>query len=575
MRRGPFERVSVLVFAFLLGRQARGQQPAATVVEPGAPIVASLVADTDGDGREELLLVEREGHVVRWAATAEGTFVVTGRARLRDPVHTLLAVADLDPRPGVELVVADGLGTGHVVWGGADGAEGADGTNGEGEIRTLVRRARCTLRLGFPQVTPFVQDLDRDGRLDLLLPALTGVQPFLQEAADAGGAPAFRALPTLPVDVEVLLGERTAGRDQELEGRLVVPQIETADLDGDGRPDLLTHDEMRHGFHLQTEAGTFAPPIEVDLAQFVDSTPKATLAPGSTVVFGDRQLLQRGDVDGDGIPDFVIAHRRKVWTFLGGKDGPQFTKARTQAVADDVTAMLVLDVDEDSRADLLAFQVQLPSVGSLLLGLVRSLDVDIKAVGYRSEGGGFAATPAWRRVLTLRVPPLLSLLSRQEELVRRFADVVAKARVGVRGRFSAAATRSELALLHADGAALELFEVADGAPSLAGARGRRLMMRLLFEDEDTVFDLDRLFAVTSGLLDDVAGGLVGDRQPTARAPLRDPGVWRVVDLLPAELDGAAPGELIVGYERVDAGDRPARQTPIRAFERVVWQPVDK
>jgi hypothetical protein len=347
---------------------------------------------------------------------------------------------------------------------------------------------------------------------------------------------------------------------------LVIPQVETADLNGDGRPDLITHDGDKHGFHLQLASGGFAPPIEVDVMQFQDSTPSATVAPGSTLVLGDKPMLQRGDVDGDGIPDFVIAHRRKIWTLLATTAGPQFTKAHTQAVADDVSGMLLVDLDEDHRADLLSFQVQLPGIGSLLLGLVQSIDIDVKAVGYRSEGGAFANTPAWRRTITLRIPPLLSLLSKQEEIVQRFLGILSKARHSVRGTF-ASETANDVALVSTDGALLELFPMTE-APTLGSAAGRRQLRELLFEDPDTVFDIERVFGLISGLLDQRAASLTGNAKPAASIPLRDPAAWRLLKLLAANLDGTRNDEIVAVYESV--------ATPMqRAYDVMTWNAVPR
>jgi hypothetical protein len=471
--------------------------------------------------------------------------------QLRDPMHTLFSAADLLADPGVEIVVADSAGTGTIAW-------------TTGEVKPLVRRARLSLRTDQPQRAPFVQDLDRDGRLDLLLPTLTGVTPYLQEAPADDGAPRFRALGALQVPVDVTVEDTSSAKNRELVGSVTVPQLETADLDGDGRPDLLTRDGQRHAFHLQRGEGAFGPPIVVDLDDFRDSTPQAAVAPGSTLVLGDQQLLQRGDVDGDRIPDFVIAHRRKVWTFLASKEGPQFERARTQAVADDVTAMLLVDLDEDQRADLLAFQVQLPGVGALLLGLVQSIDIDIKAVGYRSEGGAFASLPAWRRVVTLRIPPILSLLAQQEELVQRFLDIVGKTRLGVRGAFTGD-QRHDLALVTNDDTAIELFPAETAPPALSSASGRQLMRRLLFEDPETVFDIDRLFSLLSGLVDQLSGSLVGDRPPVKKLALRDPAQWRLVDLLAADFDGTPGDELVAVYVEA-AGDNEAPRT----FDVLRW-----
>jgi len=553
--------------AMALGVGATTAQGPLATLQPEGAVVATLVADTDGDGRVELLLVGGDGVVLRHGLDAKGALVRRGGATLRDPTHSLLAVADIHPAPGVELVVCDTSGTSWVRWPAEDVVAPADG-------QPLVRRARNQIRVDRPRVSSFVQDLNSDGRMDVLLPTLQGVQPYLQEAPAADGTVQFRSMALLPVRAQARVGERGAGSDPELQGEVVVPQVQTSDLNGDGRPDLLTRERSRRAFHLQAEDGTFREPVEVDIDQFEDSTPKATVAPGETVVLGDRQLLQRGDIDGDGIPDFVVAHRRKVWTFLSSKEGPQFQKARTQAVADDVSAMLVLDLDDDAKADLLAFQVQLPGVASLILGLVQSIDIDIRAVGYRSENGAFAGTPAWRRTVTLRIPPILSLLGKQQELVQKFTDIVSKARLGVRGGFLGTG-RKDLALLGTDGKSLELYATEGNGPTLDSSSGRKLLRRLLFEDPNPLFDLDRIFSLVSGILDDQAGGLVGDRKPVATVPLRDAKEWRVADLLVGSFDGAPRDGLMVVYELADPGMRPAAALPVRAFDLVAWPSVGK
>ncbi|MFM1873570.1 MAG: hypothetical protein RL398_2992 [Planctomycetota bacterium] len=550
----------VVWLGWLAGTAVAQQAPPAALA-PDEPVAGALAVDTDGDGRAELVVATVDGRLLRFAADGGG-WTRRGSVRLADPVHTLWTAADVLPRAGEEVLVADGSGIGCVVWPDGD-------TEGDAVVEPLVRRARNRLRVDRPTVAPFADDLNHDGRPDLLLPTLGGVIPYLQEASDANGAPAFRAMPMLPVAVQVEVGDREPGSDPERTAELRIAQIATFDLNADGRPDLLTRESTRHAFHLQKEDGSFHAPIEVDIKEFEDSTPKAAIAPGETVVLGDRQMLQRGDVDGDGIADFVIAHRRKIWTFLGGKDGPQFTKAKVQAVAEDVSAFLVVDLDGDEKADLLTFQVQLPGVAALLLGLIQSIDIDIRAVGYRSEGGAFAGAPQWRRTLTLRIPPLLSLLGKQEELLAKFNAVVSKARLGVRGSFTGAARR-DLALIAKDGKSVELHPRKNDGPTLSTAGGRELMRRLLFEDPNTLFDLDRILAIVSGLLEERAGELVGDEKPTATMPLRDAAEWRVVDLLTGDFLGVGRESLVVVYERAESDDRPARVGPLRAFERMDW-----
>lgn len=535
-------------------------------LEPRADVACQMLVDTDGDGRQELIVVTQgalgNGVIARHDLAADGrTFALRDWVDVHEGRRMLLAAADVHPHAGVELVVADPSGIGWITW-------PADPAAHTLELRPLARRARFTLRTVRPQTSPFVRDLNRDGRLDLLLPTARGVMPFLQEAPGDDGEPRFRAMDLLPVPVQATIDSGSTGLDQELQGALTVPQIDTQDLNGDNRPDLLTQQGQKHAFWLQQADGTFGKPLEVDLAQFEDSTPKAAITPGSTLVLGDRQLLQRGDVDGDGIPDFVIAHRRKVWTFLSSAAGPQFTRARTQAVADDVTAMLVIDLDGDERAELLTFQLQVPGVGALLLGLVQSIDIDIKAVGYRSENGAFANTPTWRRMVTLRIPPILSLLSRQDELVKRFTDIVGKVRLGVRGPFTAAG-KHDLAIVSGDGTALELHPRSEPGKSLDGAAGRRMLRNLLFDDPNTVFDIDRLFGLVSGLLDEVAGELAAGDAAAASVPLRDGKQWRIADLLVGELDGKPGAEIVAVYDEIE----PTTDAPRRAYDVIVWPPT--
>ncbi|MBL8737107.1 MAG: hypothetical protein JNL12_11810, partial [Planctomycetes bacterium] len=223
-------RVPALAAVLLLAAIAAAQTPSPSLA-PDHAIVAALLHDTDGDGRAELLLVDARGTVARHGVDAGG-FVARGTLALPDPQRSLFAFADLLTNPGTELVVADGNGTSAWTWPAAAAPQPVP----------LLRRARSTLPLGVPQRSPFVQDLDRDGKLDVLLPTLQGVQPFRQAAPADDGTPTFQALPNIAVRVRSQVADADGRGDRERTGELVVPPVDTEDLDGDGRPDLLTRD---------------------------------------------------------------------------------------------------------------------------------------------------------------------------------------------------------------------------------------------------------------------------------------------------------------------------------------------
>jgi len=505
--------------------------------------------DTNGDGKQELVVL-RADRLSRHALTAEG-WRKRGEIAIDAPTHTLVALADLLATPGDEVVICNPRRTASHPW------------DGSAPI-VLARRGRFTVRVDQPQFSPFVIDLNEDGKLDLMIPGLDGVVPYFQEQLGDDGAPDFVRLPAVPVRVQVGIDAGSRGLDQELKGSVRIPQIETEDLNGDGRPDMLTREGDVRAFHMQRADGSFEQPIEIDITQFVDSTPKAAVDFGRTAVLSDSQQMQRGDINGDDIPDYVIAHRRKLWTFLGNASGPQFRKARTQAVADDVTALLLVDLDEDERKDLLTFRVQVPGLATIALGLVRSFDIDVRAVGYPSEQDGFAKKPKWRRTITLRVPPLLSLLSRQDELIERFTNLVSETHISARGAFTREG-QQDLVLVRDEDATAALYENVPPAPKLETAEGVRMMRKLLFEDENTVFDLERVFGLISGFLSRLSDQPLDERQPTAECKLRDPAQWRLIVLQKAQLDGQPGDELVAGYESVEAAT-------VRAFDVISWRP---
>lgn len=521
-------------------------------------VTSQRLADTDGDGRQELILVchtdTGDSALIRVGFDDNNQQLVQrGRIALQDPAHTLIAVEDLLPAPGAEVILATPRRTACVPW-------TTDGKSGKPVV--LSRSAKFTVRVDKPQLSPFVIDLNKDGLLDLMLPGLHGVRPYFQEELGDDGVPIFRKMDPFTVPISASVDTGSGGLDQELTGSIRIPQINTEDLNSDGRPDLLTTQGFERAYHMQRADGTFADPIQVDLKQFVDSTPKAALDLGSTAVLNDNQLMRRGDLNADGIPDFVIAHRRKIWSFLGDSNGPQFKKARTQAVADDVTELMLIDLDNDQSDDLLTFRVQLPGIASILLGLVHSLEVDVRAVGYKSGEDGFKSTPKWRRTVTVRVPPLLSLLGRQEELIDRFTNLINKARISARGEFLKPG-QPDLALVTEDNSAIQLYPNVPAAPELDSREGSKLLGELLFDDENPVFDLERLFGLASGFLDKLSDQAVGDRKPTESIQLRDNEMWYLTDLNVGEFDGQPGQEMLLTY-------RNANNPKQRAYDVIAW-----
>jgi hypothetical protein len=524
-----------------------------------SPLAVMHAADLDGDGRAELATIDEAGATIAWQLDGT-TLRARARLTLAEPQHCLVAFADVDGKPGAELLALSRAGAfAHAL-----------GSEGFAAPMALLPRTRLTLRTGKPQLSSFARDLNGDQRVDLVVPERTQSALWVRGAGE--GLTFTRAL-TLPTNASI---EHTAtgnGLQSTLASSVRIPALDVVDLDGDGRLDLRTSADERFAYRLQGADASFGALQELDLKLFRDTTPRADLQLGGTATVSDQTRLETRDLDGDARPDYVITHRRKLWVFLANAQGPQFTQAQDiKAVAEDITLPLLLDLDQDARPDLLLIRLQVPSEATLALGLVKSFDVDVHALGYRNERGAnaaadarvFAATPAWRRTVTLRVPPLLSLMERQDELLGRVLAIVDQARLVARGEVDGDAP-ADLVRIGGDGAALELWRgVGNPDPLVARARIEQRVAELLFTEPDTVFDIDRGLRVLDSW---VAGTLAAgtDAKPAATLALRPREQFELLELALADLDGDGRAEALLTYRAIGKGQ--ARSVEIVGFGR--------
>src|SRR5439155_20649214 len=155
--------------------------------------------------------------------------------------------------------------------------------------------------------------------------------------------------------VSVLLGngDGTLGVQRDFTAAYVPAAVAIADLNGDGRADLVTantdvdrdRDLVSHtaSVMLGNGDGTFRPAIQLDTGQ-------------------DPVSVAVADLDGDGHPDLVTANQSSntVSVFLGNGDG---TFGST-GVAPHAWSLAVADFNGDGKPDLAALR----SVVSVLLG---------------------------------------------------------------------------------------------------------------------------------------------------------------------------------------------------------------
>jgi hypothetical protein len=542
-RRAKAAAVAIAASSALALAQAAPHAPGSRVgftLDSGTS--AWQTADLDGDGRQELLTLGRDGSIATWSRGDDGEELRERKFawRLERPAQSLVDVAELGAGKGLEILVLDDRGVSISQL----GASASDVTT-----TRLADAGRLRVRPGAPRFAPLTTDLNGDGRRDLVLPIGDVYEIWLAGTDD------FQLSQRVPMSVTQRADADPGDLSRAWRNEYRIPGLDALDLNGDGRLDLRAEEGRRRRFFLQAPNGTFAAkPIELDLEMFRDTTPRAEIELGETAVFGDDQDMQSADLDGDGIPDYVIAHRRKLWVFRSSKDGPQFTKPETRVVAEDISGILLLLLDDDERTDLLTFKLAIPSAVQLALGLVSSIDIAVDVFGYPTGADGtFARSASARRTLTIRVPSLLRLIGEGTSLVQRLLEVVQKLRWSTVGDADGDG-KNDLALVSEDERSIELWlePASDGANEDAASRSIR---ELLFENPDTVFDVERILRIAAQLLDAQNVALTGDRPADRRMTLDHGPDASIVDLFWADFDGSGRAATVIVIDRGADRDR--------------------
>ncbi len=530
-----------LSLPLLLATLTAQQKPVLTVIgtaKPDFAVAAERVHDVNGDGRQELLILGVGGEV-RVLQPDTGKFI--GDLILPHPNRSLVAVA---PLHGDKL--------GHLIVFSPDGLHAYKWKDGEfrGPPVRLLRRGRFTLRVGRPRFADIAQDVNGDGRFDLVVPNNTSCTLYLNRPAASSEEAIPRFVRASRLELHIDSSASTTGNSlaSQLDHSVTIPNLHTLDVNGDERGDLVAEVGRRRHFHLQRENGAFPakPDVVLDLKRFRDTTPKAELEFGKTLAQDHAQFHSR-DLDGDGILDYVIAHRRKVWIYHGTSKSPQFDDpSKILILAEDVSFLLLIHLDDDGFPDLLAFKMQVPTLATLFFGLFGNWDIKIRSVGYANEGGKtFARKPKWRSETTIRAPSILSLISNPESLVKRFTDVGRKFRHVVTADLDGNG-KTDVLMQTEDKKTLQ-FWLMDAGDADDKTAGDKQVREILFQDKNQVWDVDRILIFLQSMADDRTARLTSGRPESGSIALRDPEKYRLDFAAAADLDGDGRREIVLHY----------------------------
>jgi hypothetical protein len=514
---------------------------------PGFEVSAFDLEEIDGEPGAELILVGVGGELAALVAERDdGKLGLVERGRVQLPVPDRVLV-DVIP----SATSTEGAQRYDILFAGPGGVSLLQHRGGGfAEPTVLAKRARFPLRTGRPVLADIAQDVNGDGLVDVVVPTSNACELWMQE-----GEASLRRAATVAVETNLAMARDEQNLSNTLWSSLSIPRLTTRDVNGDGREDLLVVEGKRRAFHLQGADGTFPvePDVDLDLMIFRDTTPEAELRPGRTLALADDTHYESRDLDGDGVPDYVLAHRRKVWVFHGAEGtGPQFDEpSNVLKAAADVTALVLAELDEDGYPDLLLFKVQVPSIAALIKALFAEWRIEVEAIGYRNlDGASFDTSPKWRGEVQLELPSILSIVKDPEKILDRFKGVGKSFREAAEGDFDGDG-REDVALLTEDTAGLEVWLGQGGdAQELVGDVDV-LLREVFFEDKNKTWDVDRVLGWITSLAARRAERLTAGRAPNVRIDMRSQDEFKLVEFVSADLDGDGADELVLRYPRRD------------------------
>jgi hypothetical protein len=532
---------------WLLGALQAGSAPAPElrVVQHLALVGGAAVLEvvpTAEDGPELLLWIDRAGRVASLGDRAGSLAPLPAETewQLPHPARTLVCAGVLpDGSTGLLTLSPEGATAYRL---------GADHTFLPAG-RRLSRRARFDLRVGAPRWSPFLVDLDGDGQNEVLQPEVGAVSlwRFAPEAEPGeGSAPAWLLERSLRIEQAPRLRRQTDQNDltDRLSGGFELPGLRTEDLNGDGRADLVVVAGAQHAFHLCRADGSLPaePDTVLDLTLFRDPDAPAggDLRPGGTLTTASGASLTLRDLDGDRIQDAVITSGRKVWVFPGRTSGPQFTEpSAILRSGEDVTRAFVVGIDGDGRPDLVLVRIEVPSIATLVLGLISEWDVVLEASGYRNVGAGkFEVRPAWDGEVRVRLPAILDLVGDPYTLLRRFQEVGREYREALSADLDGDGT-SDAVLVTEDRLGVEVWLGADAAAAeLTVEQVDQMVADVLFHDPARIWTLERILSFLELQGSDRVARVTAGRSPTAALTLvTEPLVQTLEGLLACDPDG--------------------------------------
>ena len=381
-------------FQFVVDRAA-GVGPSAnfapyTTSATGAYPISIAVADMNGDGRPDLIVLDKNKYSqsvvsVQLSNTAPGSKQAgfTNRQELGAGVQSV-AVADINGDGKPDIIVLSG------------GVSVFLNTTTPGAT-TITTASPQTFATGVASTSVIAADINEDGKPDLIVtnshdhtvsvlinttspgastPTFsaqqvfaTGAEPIAVVATDINGDGKVDLIVANDVDntVSILLNTTSPGAlapsfaaQQTFATGVGPTSVTAADINGDGIPDLVVANRTDNTISVllnTTTPGSFSPTL----------APSATFPTGSSPGQSLNSVAAI-DVNGDGKPDLIVADFKTVSVLINTSTTftASFTSPQNFAAGSGPSSVVVADINGDGNPDLLAVNNYANTVSALI-----------------------------------------------------------------------------------------------------------------------------------------------------------------------------------------------------------------
>ncbi|MBN2588467.1 MAG: VCBS repeat-containing protein [Sedimentisphaerales bacterium] len=489
-----------------------------TVISPECVIAANMFQDLNNDNIDEFLVIGKQGQVKIYSCISkDGAYKeISNKWSLPFSNQSLLCLSSFFTNDKTKYLITltpDGL-TAYPI---------SQNGNIEPEGILINRRIKFQFRIDQPVFSEFLQDINHDGKMDVIVPIVNYCEVWLNEGLEddssSSNVPVFSKIGKFPIEMIHNRQADLKNTKGKLTEQFSIPNLVLKDINGDGCLDLVVSHKPKYDYYLLDKDGVIPekPSVSLDLNLFHDTTPKSEgLKLGSIISNNEPQLIE-SDLNNDHIPDYIISHMRKFWIFHGTNNGPQFTEpSAILKVAEDITVLQPMQLDEDAYPDLLMLKIQLPTLSTVLGGLFADWKfLRLESTGYKSiQGNSFELSSNWKGDVYLQLPSILSLI-KNPGILNKFQDQV-KQKYGtpIYGDFNGD-ENLDVAMSNKENGHFEMWLSTEknGKNQHGKNELSSQIKELLFTDKDNVWDIDRVVTFMNSLINEQAYLRTGGKEP--------------------------------------------------------------